>query len=128
PELPLRRFLARRATRICVSRPVAEAILATGETSGPVATIPAALDIVADGGRPPRERTGVFIDGLKSPELGAALASHLAGAGTATTLSCQRMPRSRYLETLAGAETAVVLPNPTEGFYLPGLEAMALGC
>ena len=35
--------------------------------------------------------------------------------------------RPEYLSLVARAKSAVFLPNPTEGFYLPALEAMALG-
>jgi hypothetical protein len=45
PQLPLRRHLHRRAIRICVSQPVADAILATGGVNGPVRVIPAGLDM-----------------------------------------------------------------------------------
>src|SRR5690606_18665758 len=128
PALPLRQFLRRRATRICVSQPVADAILATGEVNGDVVVVPAALDIdpaIVAGQGP---RSGIFIDALKAPALGAALSARLADAGMQATLSDARMPRARYLEALAAAGVAVLLPNPTEGFYLPALEAMALGC
>jgi glycosyltransferase involved in cell wall biosynthesis len=37
------------------------------------------------------------------------------------------MERSAHLERLAAASVAVLLPHPSEGFYLPALEAMAIG-
>jgi glycosyltransferase involved in cell wall biosynthesis len=37
------------------------------------------------------------------------------------------MPRGDYLAEIAHAEVAVLLPLIAEGFYLPALEAMALG-
>ena len=128
PALPLRQFLRRRATRICVSHPVADAILATGEVNGDVVVVPAALDIVPSVAAGQGPRRGIFIDALKAPALGAALAARMADAGMQATVSDARMPRARYLEALAAADIAVLLPNPTEGFYLPALEAMALGC
>ena len=37
------------------------------------------------------------------------------------------LPRAEFLQKLARARRAVLLPRATEGFYLPALEAMALG-
>lgn len=124
PALPLRGFLRRRALRICVSKAVAEAILATGEVNGPVQVIDAAITDVAPG---PGPRTGVFIDAIKQPMLGQALAQALAAHGIAAEASLERMPRDAYVERLRGCEVAVLLPHATEGFYLPGVEAMAAG-
>lgn len=120
-------FLARRAIRICVSQAVADAILATGQVNGPVQVIPAALDLAAlPVARGPR--SGVFIGAQKQAALGLDLALRLRGEGYEVTLSDQWLPRADYLAQMAAAEVAVLLPDPREGFYLPGLEAMALGC
>ena len=68
PELPLRGFLRAPAQRICVSQPVADAVLATGEVNGPVAVIPAALDLPHDAmPRTPAADGPVLIAGLKAP-------------------------------------------------------------
>lgn len=124
PALPLRGFLRRRALRICVSDAVAEAIIATGDVNGPVQVIDAAIsDIPVSRG--PRE--GVFIDAIKQPVLGAALASQVAAHGLQVELSVRRLDRADYLARLARCEIAVLLPHATEGFYLPGVEAMASG-
>lgn len=127
PELPLRAFLSRRAIRICVSDAVADAILATGEVNGPVRVIAAALDLPRMPA-PTSTRHGVFIDALKQPALGAALQAALQAQGREVVLSTMRLPRGIYLQRLADAAIAVLLPHEQEGFYLPGLEAMALGC
>lgn len=125
---PLRAFLRRRAVRVCVSTAVAEAILATGEVDGPVRVIPAAVDthrLAALGRATPR--TAVFIDAVKQPQLGAAVAAALREAGLQPHLHSQRAPRADYLAAMAAAAVVVTLPEPAEGFYLPGLEALALG-
>src|SRR5690606_401099 len=114
--------------RICVSREVAAAIVATGETNGPVRVIEAALDLPSREATSPDGRGGIFIDALKQPETGAALQSLLREQGRQSTLSTTRIPRAAYLDRLGSAAIAVLLPNPREGFYLPALEAMALGC
>ena len=127
PSLPLYRFLEQPAWRICVSQAVAAAIAGTGRVQGPVWVIPAALDLPA--GIPPRGNgRGVFIGALKDPVLGAELAALLRGRGHEVVLSEGWLPRNEYLAQLACAAVAVPLPHPTEGFFLPGLEAMALGC
>lgn len=124
----LRGYLRRRAIRICVSREVADAILATGDTNGPVRVIEAALDLPSREATTTADRHGIFIDALKQPDTGAALHDLLREHGRESVLSTTRMPRGAYLDRLASAAVAVLLPNPREGFYLPALEAMALGC
>ncbi|WP_219338427.1 glycosyltransferase [Luteimonas deserti] len=125
PAHPLSDFLQRRAIRICVSQPVADAILATGRVNGPVRVINAALNLPSI----PESvtRCGIFIDAIKQPELGRHIALGLAGLGD-VTLSDTRLPRIDYARALARAEIAILLPHATEGFYLPALEAMASGC
>ena len=124
PALPLRAFLRRRAVRICVSDAVADAILDTGEVNGPVRVIDAAIADVAHGNDP---RTGVFIDAIKQPAVGRALAESLVAHGMPVDLSLDRLARVDYLARLGRCEIAVLLPHATEGFYLPGVEAMAAG-
>lgn len=125
PHQPLFQFLGRRALRICVSQPVADAIHATGRVQGPVHVIEAGLHLPSV--PIPARRTGIFIDALKQPALGRELADAL-GPHAGVVLSEQRMFRDAYLAALAAAEVAVLLPEAAEGFYLPALEAMALGC
>lgn len=127
PSLPLRAFLSQPAFRICVSQAVSDAILATGEVAGPVRVIPAALNLPElQSSRQPRQ--GVFIGALKQPGLGAEVARRLRADGHAVTLADQWLPRTRFLSMLASAQVALLLPHATEGFFLPGLEAMALDC
>lgn len=128
PALPLRGFLSRRAVRVCVSTAVADAIAATGEVNGPVRVIPAAVDgamLAALGAR--TAGRGVFIDAVKQPSLGRAVADELARSGVPAHLHVDRLPRADYLAAMAAAAVVVALPDPLEGFYLPGLEALALG-
>ena len=128
PALPLRRFLSRQAWRICVSRAVSEAIVATGEVAGAVRVIPAALNLPAIESASGNARHEVFIGAFKNPVLGQSLHELLKRQGLAATLSTNWLPRRDFLEALARAHTAVLLPHATEGFFLPGLEAMALDC
>lgn len=127
PALPWRQFLRRPAWRVCVSQAVADAIIATGEVQGDVRLIPAALNLPAIA--PAMQvRTKVFIGALKNPALGRALHAWLVARGWPVELCDEWVPRKAFLQALTRARTAVLLPHPTEGFFLPGLEAMALDC
>lgn len=128
PELPLRGFLRAPAHRICVSHAVADAVQATGEVSGAVTVIPAAVNL------PGKQSPGLYasqgpvvIAGLKAPELGRTLAGILRDRNIEVDLLDDWLPRPVYLDRVAGAAVLVALPHPAEGFYLPALEAMAMG-
>ncbi len=126
PADPRHRFLARPAVRICVSAEVAAAITRETKPNGPLLVIEAGIELpspVHTG-----ERRTIFIDAIKQPDLGEALAARLATQGYAVVRNDQRIARATYLARMGRAGVAVVLPRATEGFYLPGLEAMALGC
>ncbi|MGI8559863.1 MAG: glycosyltransferase [Luteimonas sp.] len=127
PADTLHRHLSRRAVRICVSQAVADAIAGTGRVNGPVRVIPAALDMAKF---PACEglREGVFIGASKQPALGRSLYDCLRAQGRDATLVDTWQPRATFLAHLARCRVAVMLPAATEGFFLPGLEAMALGC
>lgn len=127
PLVPLRGFLSRPAWRICVSTAVAQAIIGTGLVNGPVRVIPAALNLPAIE-MPSVPRVDVFIGALKQPAFGMELGERLRAAGYRADVSAAPLPRTDYLARLARARICVMLPHQTEGFYLPGLEAMALGC
>lgn len=126
PQQPLYAFLTRPAQRICVSPQVASAISATGRVNGPITVIEAALNLPAMASE--GARNGVFIDGIKQPALAAELACVLRAQGRPVVLCERPMAREQYLTAMAQARVAVCLPHASEGFYLPGLEAMALGC
>ncbi len=133
PQHYLHTFLRQPAVRICVSAEVATAVRASGITRGPVFTNPAATDLPTLGYPPqgetkngPRERK-VVIAGLKNPALAMQLEAALRREGVDVFSIIKPLPREKFLYALASAETAVFLPLPREGFYLPALEAMALG-
>jgi len=126
PEHPLSAFLSAPARRICVSQPVAEAIIATGKVNGDVTVIPAALDLPEHLPAPPAPPQ-ILIAGLKAPALAQTLAQELRQRGLDVRVLDQALPRNVYLGIVASARVVVTLPHPAEGFYLPALEAMALG-
>jgi glycosyltransferase involved in cell wall biosynthesis len=123
------RFLPHRAVRICVSPEVTAAIEATGTVHGPVFTIPDAVDVAAleRMERPARRDLDLVIAANKQPQLGARIAERLSRPGRTAALLDTRIPRPELLSWLLRARVAVLIPNPKEGFYLPAIEAMALG-
>jgi glycosyltransferase involved in cell wall biosynthesis len=122
------RLLAFPAIRICVSREVTEAIEATGRVHGPVYTIPDAIDVEAvrrEHLRPDRDLDAVVVAN-KQPDAGHRIAAALQRAGARTHVVDTRIARADLLDSIGRSRVAVFVPNPTEGFYLPALEAMAL--
>jgi glycosyltransferase involved in cell wall biosynthesis len=124
---PRRRFLARPAIRICVSEEVAAAIVSTGLVNGPVHVIPNGIDL---GDLPPT--TGfrdipVLIAGMKNPAFARTVEDRLRRAGIEAECLVEPLPRAAFLDRLARAAVAITIPVEREGFFLPALEAMAVG-
>lgn len=127
PGQDVHAYLRRCAVRICVGQPVADAISATGLVRGPVLVIENGLDLpTLDGHNTPQH--GVLIVGQKRPDLARGLDAALRANGVEAKLAIDWVPRESFLTALRAAEIVVTLPHPTEGFFLPALESMALGC
>ena len=109
-------FLKNKAIRVCVSREVELAI--QDIANGPVITIANGIEIPEIKSNKTDE---VYIAGYKNQPLAKALANHLAIKG-----QIEHLPRQKFLHQLAAARIAVLLPHPSEGFFLPALEAMRL--
>lgn len=128
PALPLREFLSRRAQRICLSQPIADAILATGEVNGPVSVVPAAIDLPTIPVRPLEQRErSILILATKQRALGTALHQALQRINIGSRLVLDDLPLAEYFAAVAASRQVLCLPHAAEGFYLPGLEAMGLG-
>ena len=135
PGTELYRYLPRPAVRICVSAEAADALAATRRSRGPIVAIPNATDVPlretngAACSTAPEARTRlVTIVGYKRPDLARALSERLDGLSIRHELVTGVRERDAFLSLLGESRVAVCLPNPTEGFYLPALEAMACGC
>ncbi len=130
PGHPLSAFLRHRAIRVCVSAEVRAAIDATGQVNGPTITIPNGIDLT-DLPTPGERPVDWLVCGLKDGRSGSArrLVKRMEPSrwGRAEFLT-KLLPRAEFLAALARAKRVVLLPRETEGFYLPALEAMALGC
>ena len=109
-------FLAHRAIRICVSSEVQMAI--EDKSNGPVFTIANGIHIPVT---ITKKSEDVFIAGYKNQALARDLANELG-----ISAQIDQLPREEFLEKLAAARIAVLLPHQTEGFFLPALEAMQL--
>ncbi len=135
PDTELYGYLTRRAVRICVSAEVADALAASGRVRGPIIALPNATDLppwdvhgsAANTAWETRPRS-VAIVGYKRPDLARALSERLDAGGIAHDLLTRVQERGSFLEVLTGTRVVVCLPDPTEGFYLPAIEAMACGC
>ena len=127
--------LSERAVRICVSPEVADAISATGRTNGPVLVIPNGTDLepINDDElqaliNAESRRHRLTIVGYKSPELAQALSNRFDAASMDHLVVTEFRERHVFLDILKSSGVVVCCPDPEEGFYLPALEAMALGC
>ncbi len=129
PDETLFGFLSYPALRICVSAEVEQALRETGRINGPLMTIPNGIardDLPHDLPWAARE-VDVLVLGIKQPALATKLSHAVKQAGWRVDAVLTPVPRREFLRRLARSRMALLLPNPTEGFYLPALEGMALG-
>ncbi|MEB3320100.1 MAG: glycosyltransferase family 4 protein [Cyanobium sp.] len=127
PSQDLFQYLRKRAIRICVSYEVAEAVLSTGICNGPVYVIPNGINFEILPASASFPSCDVVIAGLKQPVLANALSQELIKNGYSVDLLVSQLPRQEYLSRISRGRVVVTLPNSSEGFYLPALEAMAMG-
>lgn len=128
PQDPRHSFLSRPALRLCVSAQIGDALRASGAVNGLIEVIPNALDLTALAAhRRAAPASHVFIAGLKNPALARMIAAALTATGVPADMSLQRIPRADFLDRMADSTLCILLPVPDEGFFLPALEAMALG-
>jgi hypothetical protein len=126
-ENPLYAFLGRPAIRICVSKPVAEALHETGRICGPLIVINNCID---HDQLPPgldSKMPVLLILALKNPALGLMVKQCLEQAGMPVRLQTEPLSRDDYLSLINQYETVCPIPCAEEGFFLPALETMALG-
>jgi len=130
PGTALYDYLSNHAIRICVSQEVTDSILATGKVNGPVFTIPNGIDfsfINANNQPNGRKEFDLLIVGIKNPSMAKEL--EISCKKLPITIKCltEIKPRLDFIRAMAASRIAVLLPSVTEGFYLPAIEAMALG-
>ena len=121
PQQPLSKFLSNQATRLCVSDAVVDAIEPL--VNGPVHkirmghTIP---DLKS------AKVVDVYILANKQPELGKQLADWAQSNGLKVVVDISTNSPELVFANMASARVTIALPHQTEGFYLPGIEAMKL--
>ena len=118
---PLFQFLQHKAIRLCVSEAVKEAIVPYA--NGPCFTIKMGHDI------PKLTRVKqyeLYILATKQPQLGKQLFEWAISIGLKVLLHDKTTEREHVYQAMAESVVAITLPHKTEGFYLPGIEAMAL--
>jgi hypothetical protein len=125
PGCPLFACLARPALRICVSAAVADAI--RYRANGDLVVIENGVEVGQISSRRPLEGPArVMIAGLKNPTVARELAVRLGGDAE-IDLMIDPLPRDAFLARAAQASICIMLPLAAEGYFLPPLEAMALG-
>jgi hypothetical protein len=117
--------LARPALRICVSPNVANAI--RDQANGDVVVIENGVEVdLLSATRPLEGPARVLIAGTKNRAIAQDVAVRLAG-DFEVDLILDPLPRDIFLARMAEASICIVLPFAAEGYFLPALEAMALG-
>lgn len=126
---PRREFLSRPALRICVSLPVYKAVRDAGLANGPLVLVRNGIDVerlhAIHAG--PKRRC-VFIAGAKNAAAARTLGDTLTRSGIECEVCDVLLERDAFLARMGACDIVVALPDPNEGFFLPPLEAMAMGC
>lgn len=116
---PLFRFLKEPAIRLCVSNSVTKAI--SPFANGPCHTIKMGHKFKKMSSKTVRD---IYILANKQPKMGEALALWASKQGYATLLHNEVREKDEVIQAMASSHLTVALPHETEGFYLPGIEAM----
>lgn len=139
---PRYEFLTHPATRICVSPEVQAALEGTRRVNGRLVTNINGIDPRAMPALRPAEKRmwDLVVVGAKHPGRARAIGEKLAKLaekkmgilpapfpGLRLKVLDEMVEREKFLEILVDARAALFMPLEQEGFYLPALEAMALG-
>lgn len=121
PDCPLFEFLQYKAIRICVSEAVKKAI--EPYANGPCYTIKMGHEIPDIHSNKENE---LYILAKKNAQLGNHIAEWARNRGWSVMIHDRLVEKQDVLQGMASARISLVLPNKTEGFFLPGIEAMKL--
>jgi glycosyltransferase involved in cell wall biosynthesis len=119
-------YLSRYCLRICVSHQVLEAI--APYANGKAVVIENGIPLELFSADSKKIDQSILIWARKNPQLGHTLYERLQERKAKVRLLIDYLPREAFAQTLAQSDVFVALPNRTEGFYLPALEAMAARC
>jgi len=112
-------FLAQPAVRLCVSTSVKNAI--EPYANGPCHVIRMGVSLPRLNEQKAR---CLYIVGNKQPELGQKIYAWSQQMGITAKLEDQKVERLDVLRNMSSSQVTLALPNKSEGFYLPGVEAM----
>ncbi len=119
PDEPLFQYLRQPAIRLCVSTAVKQAI--EPHANGP-------CYVIKMGHRFPaistQKKWDLYILANKQPEIGSELCDWATALGFNVKIDNSTQEHIHVVTAMAASSITVALPNPTEGFYLPGIEAM----
>ena len=118
-QLLLFEYLAKPAVRLCVSNSVKNAILPFA--NGPCHTINMGIYLPH---LKNRKSSDLYILASKQPELGHEILEWANGKGIKTILHDAKKERIDVLSAMSSSRVTLALPNISEGFFLPSLEAM----
>ena len=114
-------FLQYKALRICVSDAVRDAI--APYANGDCVTIPMGHDFP---NLSASKDVDLYVLGKKNPDFAGRIAEWARRRNMVVHIDSELVTRDVVLSNMARSKITLALPNPTEGFFLPGIEAMAL--
>lgn len=120
-ENPLHQFLQYKALRICVSEEVRQAILPYANGECVTITMGHKIPQIVS-----EKHLQLYILGKKNPKLALQIETWAKKKNINVKVDLGLVSRAKVFNNFARANVSLVLPNPTEGFFLPGIEAMAL--
>ncbi len=121
------KYLKNKAIRICVSKEVKIALENTGIVNGPIYCIENGIDLTSI---PKRVDVPLFdfaIMGQKNPKMAKEIEALLLQEGAVVSIIVESVKREEFLKNMALSQNVILLPQFKEGFYLPAVEAMAMG-
>ena len=112
-------FLKEPAIRLCVSNSVKEAIAPFANGPCHVIKMGHKLDIL-----PISHSNDIYILANKQPQLGRKICEWAKDRGLSVILHDSTQEKASVTKAMAESFMTLALPHKTEGFYLPGIEAM----
>lgn len=119
PNQALFKYLKEPAIRLCVSEAVRDAILP--HANGPCYVIKMGHILEP---MQYKKDWDIYILANKQAELGSELTNWFRTLGYRVLVHTSTQEHRQVIEAMASSRLTVALPHETEGFYLPGIEAM----
>jgi glycosyltransferase involved in cell wall biosynthesis len=128
PQSRRYKFLFKPAIHVCVSDPLKKRLQNIDHVNGDIRLIAAGTDLVDFPIMESRLKSiDVLIVGNKNVELGQELEKRFKSYNKKSVFLSKTINREMFINYLLRARITILLPQKTEGFYLPAIEAMAAG-